>query len=144
MNTNKLSAKNITRSWHLVDVKDAILGRASSQIARILIGKNKPNYVTYLDMGDTVVVINAALVKVSGKKLEQKKYFRHSGYPGGLREEGLDELLLRKPEQVIIHAVKGMLPKNKLGPKMLKRLHVFAKAEHPFTKNLNGGGVNAK
>lgn len=122
----------IERKWHLVDVKDQILGRSATRIARFLIGKDKVEYVPHQDVGDSVVVINAKEVGVTGKKEKQKTYYRHSGYPGGLRAETLGELRKRRPEEIIRRAVKGMLPKNKLQKPMLKRLHVFAGAEHPF------------
>lgn len=136
MSTNKVSAKEIKRDWHLIDAKNKILGRLSTDIAKLLTGKHKPNFVPYLDLGDNVVVINASGVKVTGKKETQKKYVRHSGYPGGLRVEKLSDLRLRKPEEIIIHAVKGMVPKNKLGRQMLKKLHVFASSQHPFQREL--------
>lgn len=135
MSTNVVSAKNIKRSWHLLDAKDEILGRLAGKAARLLMGKNKSSYVPYLDTGDYVVIINAKDVSVTGKKEEQKKYVRHSGFPGGLKEETLSKLRKRKPEDVVIHAVKGMLPKTKLGRQMIKKLHVFATKEHAFEKN---------
>src|SRR5437762_1368523 len=132
MSTNVLKAKDIKRNWHLVDAKDQVLGRLATSVATILLGKNKANYVPYLDNGDYVVVTNASLVKVTGKKASQKVYFRHSGYPGGDRVETFDKLLVRRPTAVIEHAVKGMLPKTKLGRQMVKKLHVFADDNHPF------------
>lgn len=137
MSTNRVSAKDIKRDWQLIDAKNQILGRVASQIATILMGKQKPEFVPYLDLGDQVVVINAAKVKVTGQKENQKKYVRHSGYPGGYSEEKLSEVRAEKPERLIIHAVSGMLPKNKLGRKMVKKLHVFAGNEHPFEKQVN-------
>jgi len=122
----------VKREWHLIDAKDKILGRVSTKIAKLLIGKDKVEYVPYLDVGDHVVVTNAAEVGVTGKKEKQKIYYRHSGYPGGLRSETLGDLRERRPEEIIRRAVKGMLPKNKLQKLMLKRLHIFAGAEHPF------------
>lgn len=132
MSTNVLKATEIKREWHLIDAKNKILGRLSTDIAKILMGKNKPNYVTYLDCGDYVVVVNAEKVKTTGKKEAQKKYTRHSGYPGGLRQETLAQMRQDTPEAVIMHAVKGMLPKNKLASKMIKKLHVFKGTEHSF------------
>ena len=122
----------VKRDWHLIDVKDQILGRVSTKIARHLIGKDKVEYVPHQDVGDHVVVINAKEVGVTGKKEKQKIYYRHSGHPGGLRAETLGELRERRPKEIIRRAVKGMLPKNKLQKSMLKRLHIFAGAEHPF------------
>lgn len=136
MSTNVVSAKDIKRSWHQIDVKGKILGRVATDIAKILSGKNKPNYVPYLDQGDFVVVVNASQVRVSGKKPDQKVYFRHSGYPGGDKKENFNRLIQRKPDEVIRHAVKGMLPKNRLGDKMIKKLHIFSDDKHPFEKQL--------
>lgn len=131
MSTNSLSAKNIKRTWHQVDAKNQTLGRLSTGIATILMGKNKSNFVPYLDNGDFVVVTNAALVKVTGKKASQKKYVHHSGFPGGLRTEVFSDLQKRRPEEIIRHAVRGMLPKTKLGDKMIIKLYVYADESHP-------------
>lgn len=136
MATNKFSAKDITRSWHLIDAKGKVLGRVSTKAARILMGKNKPQYVPYLDLGDNVVVINAAKVKVTGKKETEKKYIKYSGFPGGLRVQRLKEVRGSKPEMIITHAISGMLPKTKLGRQMIKKLHVFAGSEHHFGKQV--------
>lgn len=125
MSTNVMSAKDIKREKHVVDAKDKILGRLATEIATILMGKNKPNFVPYLDSGDYVVVTNASKVKVTGKKAQDKKYVRHSGYPGGLKTETFDKMLVRRPQYIIEHAVKGMLPHTKLGDKMIKKLTVF-------------------
>ena len=122
----------IKREWHLVDVNEKILGRVATEIALLLMGKSKANFVKNLDCGDYVVVVNAKKIKVTGNKETQKKYFRHSGYPGGFKAEAFDKLLERKPEEVIRHAVSGMLPQTKLKAQMLKRLHVFAGEEHKF------------
>lgn len=132
MSTASLSAKQIQRSWVLIDAKDQILGRLATSVAKILMGKKKSNFVPYLDMGDNVVIINSDKVKVTGKKELQKVYFRHSGYPGGDKRETLAKLRERKPQDIIIHAVSGMLPKNRLGKEMIKRLHVFEGEKHPF------------
>lgn len=134
MSTNKLSVKDIKRKWHLVDAKGKILGRLASEIASILMGKNKPSFVPYLDTGDFVVVTNAAEVKLSGKKMKEKTYTRHSGYPGGLTVETFDKIIVRKPEFALEHAVKGMLPNTKLGRQMIKKLKVFAGNDHSFKK----------
>lgn len=138
MSTNVLSAKDIKREWHLYDAKGKVLGRLATEVANKLMGKGKPNFVPYLDNGDFVVVKNAKGVKVSGKKPEQKMYYRHSGYPGGFRSESFEDLLDRRPEEIIRHAVKGMLPKNKLGRVMIKKLHVVSGEEHGFGKQLGG------
>jgi len=130
--TRATKKTDIKRAWYVFDVKEKILGRAASEIARLLIGKAKPYFVRNLDCGDYVIVINAKDVVVSGRKEDQKTYYRHSGYPGGLRAETLKELRQRKPKDIIIHAVKGMLPQNKLRASMLKRLFVFGGEEHPY------------
>ena len=123
---------DIKQDWHLVDLKGKILGRVAVDIAKLLMGKSKPNYVRNLDCGDYVVAVNAKEVKVTGKKETDKKYYRHSGYPGGFKEETLKELREEKPEEIIIRAVSGMLPQNRLKAKMLKRFKVFSGAEHNF------------
>jgi large subunit ribosomal protein L13 len=130
--TTPTKATDIKRGWHLVDVDGKTLGRVATDIARLLMGKGKPYFVRNLDCGDYVVVINAKDVVVSGNKEEQKNYYRHSGYPGGFKKETLKELRARKPEEIIKHAVKGMLPQNKLRDRMLKRLFVFAGEEHRY------------
>jgi large subunit ribosomal protein L13 len=130
--TTPTKQAELKHDWHLVDVQDQTLGRISTTIAQQLMGKSKPNFVRNLDCGDYVVVINASSVKVTGKKEENKVYARHSGYPGGFRSETLKELRSRKPEDIIRHAVKGMLPDNRLRDKMLKRLFVFAGNEHTY------------
>lgn len=124
--------KEIKREWHLIDAKGEILGRLSTRIAALLVGKNKRTYVPHLDVGDHVVVINAKDVAVGGKKEKGKVYYRHSGYPGGLKQETLEELRKRRPEKIIEHAVSGMLPKNRLRDRRLARLKVFAGGEHPY------------
>jgi large subunit ribosomal protein L13 len=131
--TTATKAEDITRGWHLIDVKDKTLGRVASEIAQLLMGKGKPYFVRNLDCGDYVVITNAAAVKVTGNKEEQKKYYRHSGYPGGFKVATLKEVRERKPEHIITHAVKGMLPDNRLRDKMLKRLFVFAGEEHKYS-----------
>ncbi len=130
MKTSMIKKEDVTRNWHLVDATDKILGRLAADIAMTLSGKKKPTFASHVDGGDGVVVINAKNIKVTGKKMLQKKYKRFSGYPGGLKEETLEHLLNRKPEDVIRHAVKGMLPKNKLGSQMIKRLKVYADEKH--------------
>lgn len=136
MSTNIVSAKDVKREWHLIDARNQILGRLATSVATTLIGKNKPNYVPYLDMGDYVVVINAGSVKVTGSKGAEKKYYRHSGYPGGLRTETFAELKEKNPERIVEHAIWGMMPKGKLGRQMIKKLHVFPGTRHPFAKQV--------
>jgi large subunit ribosomal protein L13 len=127
--TKATKASEVKRSWYLLDAKGKVLGRLASEVAQLLIGKNKPNYAPYLDMGDYVVVTNAKEVVVTGKKEKQKVYRRYTGYPSGLREERLEELRERRPEEMVRHAVKGMLPKGKLGRRMITKLYVYSKAE---------------
>lgn len=122
----------IERKWHLLDAKGKILGRLASEIAQILMGKNKRYYVPYLDCGDYVVVINAGEVKVTGKKEKHKQYYSYSGYPGGLKATPLWKLRKEHPERIIEFAVKNMLPKNKLRDQRMARLKVFATENHPY------------
>lgn len=126
MPTNKLSAKDIKRETHTIDASGKILGRLATEVATILMGKKKPQFVPYLDTGDFVVVTNASKVKVTGKKMKDKIYTRHSGYPGGLKTETFDKMISRRPEYIIEHAVKGMLPHSRLGREMIKKLKVFS------------------
>ncbi|SRR5260221_9934369 len=130
--TTATKAKDIIRGWQLVDVKGKILGRVAVEIAHMLMGKKKPYFVRNLDCGDYVVVVNASQVAVTGKKVTDKKYHRVSGYPSGLKSESLKDLTARRPEEVIMHAVRGMLPQNKLKATMLKRLFVFATENHKY------------
>jgi len=130
--TAATKTSQVKREWHFFDVKDQVLGRQATQIARLLMGKNKPYFVKNLDCGDYVVVVNAQNVKVTGKKEEQKVYNRHSMYPGGFKSETLRELRGRRPEEVVRHAVRGMLPDNKLRDSMLKRLFIFSGEEHTY------------
>lgn len=125
----------IQRNWYLFDAKDKILGRLATKIAHVLMGKNKPSFVPWQDRGDHVVVVNAEKVKISGRKEEQKVYYRHSGFPGGLKEETLDKLRQRRPGEIIKRAVYNMLPKNKLRKGRMQRLKIFVGEEHPY-KNL--------
>ena len=131
MKTRRTKASEIQRSWLLVDAQDRPLGRVASEIAKLLMGKHKPYYEPHLDTGDFVVVVNAEKVYVQPKKKIQKIYYRHSGYPGGLKATRLAEMLARKPEEVLRIAVRGMLPKNSLGRKMLRKLKIYAGSEHP-------------
>ncbi len=124
------TASSIERKWYVVDAADYTLGRLASQVAAILRGKNKPTFTPHMDCGDNVIVINASKIRVSGKKLDQKVYYNHSGYVGGMKETTLKEMLAKKPERVVELAVKGMLPKGPLGRKMYKKLHVYAGPDH--------------
>jgi large subunit ribosomal protein L13 len=127
MRTAATKASEITREKHVIDVKGKVLGRVSSEIAQLLMGKAKPYFVRNLDLGDFVTVINASEVVLTGKKETNKKYYRYSGFPGGLSVETVDKLRIRKPTEIVLHAVKGMLPQNKLRDTMLKRLTIYAK-----------------
>lgn len=131
MKSYMASPATIDKKWYVVDAAGQTLGRLSSEIAKVLRGKNKPTYTPFIDTGDYVIVVNADKVKVTGRKLQQKIYFSHSKYPGGVREVTLAEMLAKKPAEVIIHAVKGMLPKGPLGRSMITKLHVYAGPEHP-------------
>ena len=133
MKTFMPNPANVERKWYVVDAAGMTLGRLSSEVAKILRGKNKPEFTPHYDCGDYVIVINAEKIKVTGKKLDQKMYYHHSDYVGGMKEQTLREKLNRKPEQVIELAVKGMLPKGPLGRQMYKKLHVYAGAEHAHT-----------
>ena len=125
--------EEIKREWYIVDAKDKVLGRLASKLAYILQGKNLPDYTPHIDQADFIVVINAEKIKLTGKKLDQKVYWRHSGYMGGLKLETARKLLERKPEQLIYLAVKRMLPKNRMRKKLLKKLKIYAGESHPHT-----------
>lgn len=131
MKTFMASPSTIERKWYVVDASQYTLGRLSAQVASVLRGKNKAIFTPHIDTGDYVIVINADKVRVTGKKLDQKIYYNHSDYPGGMKETTLRELQAKKPEKVIELAVKGMLPKGPLGRSMMSKLHVYAGAEHP-------------
>ena len=131
MKTFMANPAKIDRKWYVVDAQGQTLGRLASEVAKVLRGKNKPEFTPHIDTGDYVIVINADKVKVTGKKLDQKIYYRHSDYVGGMKETKLKEMLQKKPEYVISHAVKGMLPKGPLGRQMMTKLHVYAGPEHP-------------
>lgn len=130
MNSYMASPATIERKWYVVDATGYTLGRLASEVAKILRGKNKPIFTPHIDTGDYVIVTNAEQIKVTGKKLEQKIYYRHSDYVGGMKETTLKEMLNKKPERVIELAVKGMLPKGPLGRQMYRKLHVYAGPEH--------------
>jgi len=134
--TKTTKAKDIRREWHFLDAKGEILGRLAVKIASLLMGKNKPYFVDYLDCGDYVVIINAKKIKVSGDKFKNKLYRRHSGYPGGFRELTFEQLMQRDPRKIIQQAVKGMLPKNKLRDKRMSRLKIFVDEKHIYEDKL--------
>nr|WP_318685581.1 50S ribosomal protein L13 [uncultured Acetatifactor sp.] len=130
MKTFMASPATINRKWYVVDAADMTLGRLASEVAKVLRGKNKPIFTPHMDCGDYVIVINAEKIQVTGKKLDQKIYYRHSEYVGGMKETTLREKLVKKPEQVVELAVKGMLPKGPLGRQMYTKLHVYAGSDH--------------
>lgn len=129
--TISVNVATATKEWYVIDANDEVLGRLSAQVAKILRGKNKPSFTPHVDCGDNVIVINADKVKLTGKKMTDKVYVRHTGYPGGQRFATPADYLKRRPEFVVEKAVKGMLPKNRLGAVLLKNLKVYAGAEHP-------------
>lgn len=130
MKTFMASPATIDRKWYVVDATDMTLGRLASEVAKVLRGKNKPIFTPHIDTGDNVIVVNAEKVKVTGRKLDQKVYYHHSDYVGGMKETTLREMMAKKPEQVIELAVKGMLPKGPLGRQMYTKLHVYAGPDH--------------
>ncbi len=130
MKTTYVKKEDVKRAWYLVDARDKILGRLATKIASLLKGKQEVSYSPHVDMGSGVVVVNSEKIRVTGKKLQQKMYKRFSGYPGGLKLESMESLLKRRPHEVLRHAVKGMLPKNKLGRKMIKRLKIYVGDKH--------------
>lgn len=129
--TYAVKSAEIKREWRVVDADGATLGRLATRIATLLRGKHRATFSTHIDTGDPVIVLNASKIKVTGRKLQAKQYVRHSGYPGGMRTESLERLLARRPEEVIRRAVRGMLPRNRLGEQMIRKLHVYAGADHP-------------
>ncbi len=131
MGTYTPKARDIEKSWYVVDADGQVLGRMAVEVARILKGKHKPQYATHMDMGDYVIVVNADKVQLTGNKLDKKIYYRHSGYPGGLKETPYKDLMEKRPEFVVRKAIRGMLPHNRLGRAMLTKLKVYAGPEHP-------------
>jgi large subunit ribosomal protein L13 len=131
MSTQVAKEQDLKRNWYVVDLEDVVLGRAATEIARVLRGKHKAIFSPSVDTGDFVVAVNADKVKLTGRKLEQKKYYRHSGYQGGIKVQNAETLLADKPEKLIQAAVQGMLPKNPLGRKMFRKFKVYAGGEHP-------------
>ena len=131
MNSFMANPAKVERKWYVVDATGYRLGRLASEVAKVLRGKNKPVFTPHIDTGDYVIVVNADKIKVTGKKLDQKIYYHHSDYVGGMKETTLREMLAKKPEKVVELAVKGMLPKGPLGREMFTKLHVYAGAEHP-------------
>ncbi len=136
MATFSAKKKEIERSWFLVDAENKVLGRLAAKVAAVLRGKHKPVFTPHVDTGDFVIVINADKIHLTGTKLDNKMYYRHSGYPGGIKGVSAGEMLDKKPEAIIQHAVRGMLPKNKLGRQQLRKLKVYAGTEHPHESQM--------
>lgn len=136
MNTLMVNNKDVKIAWHLFDAKTEVLGRLSTKAAILLMGKNKVNYTPHIDQGDGVIIINAEKIKITGNKLVQKNYKKFSGYPGGLSLEPMEHLLKRKPTDILRHSIKGMLPKNRLGRLMIRRLKIYAGDKHPHEAQL--------
>ena len=139
MSTTVLNPRDVGRNWHVIDAAQRPLGRVATQVATLLRGKHKPAFHPSQDIGDYVVVVNAALVSVSGRKLDQKVYYRHSGFLGGLREIPIREMLQKRPERVVEHAVRGMLPKSRLGRTQYRHLRVYAGPDHPHAGQIAAG-----
>ena len=144
MKTYSTKASDIKREWHIIDASGKVLGRLSTRIASLLMGKHKPLFSRHMDVGDFVVVINAEKVLVTGNKVKQKLYYRHSGYPGGLKSVNLERMLETYPTRVIEHAVKGMLPQNRLRASMMKRLRIYAGDAHPYRGQVEAASVKAE
>lgn len=144
LKTHSVKASEIERKWHLIDASDKVLGRLSTEIAALLMGKHKPTFSRHLDAGDCVVVINAERIRFTGNKAKQKLYYRHSGYPGGLRSVSLEKMMETHPERAIEHAVKGMLPHNRLGAERMKKLKVYVGAAHPHESQTGANAAKAE
>jgi len=144
MKTYSPSSKEIEPHWHVVDAEGRPLGRLASQVAQLLRGKHRPTFAPHMDHGDYVVVVNASRVRITGRKTEQKTYYRHTGYPGGLRETNLGKLLDTHPDRVVQAAVKGMLPHNRLGRRLLGHLKIYGGPDHPHDAQVNAGSRSRK
>ena len=144
MKTYSVKASEIKREWHLVDAEGKILGKVATEAAKLLMGKQKPIFCRHLDVGDYVVVINAEKVRVTGNKAKDKFYYRHSGYPGGFKSVSFEKLLETHPTRIIEHAVRGMLPQNRLRAQMMKKLKVFAGEAHPYQGQIKAEPVKAE
>jgi len=144
MKTYSTKAADIKREWHVIDASRKVLGRLATQVAGLLMGKHKPIFCRHLDIGDFVVVINAEQVRVTGNKAKQKLYYRHSGYPGGLKTISFERVMQTHPTRVMEHAVKGMVPHTRLGAKMMKRLRIFVGEAHPYQGQVKATPVKAE
>lgn len=131
MKTTSAKHTDIERKWHVIDANGLVVGRLASRVAMILRGKNKPVFTPHVDTGDFVIIVNADKIRFTGNKLEKKAYYRHSGYPGGIRKETAADIMKKSPERILMSAVRGMLPKNRLGRQQLKKLKIYCGAEHP-------------
>lgn len=132
MKSTMATPSTIERKWYVIDATDKVLGRLATEVAMILRGKNKPTFTPYMDTGDYVIIINAEKIRVTGKKAEQKTYFRHTGYPGGGRFTSYQQMMEKHPERILEHAIRGMMPKNRLGRAMYKKLKVVVGPDHPY------------
>jgi large subunit ribosomal protein L13 len=141
MKTYATKAKDIERKWHVIDASGKALGKLATEVAKLLMGKHKPSYAPYIDCGDYVIVLNASKIKITGNKANQKTYYRHSGYPGGIKSVNFTKLLQTHPTRVIEHAVKGMLPGSLLGDAMFKKLKVYEGGKHPHQAQVGGSEV---
>jgi large subunit ribosomal protein L13 len=144
MKTYSVKVSEIKREWHVIDASDKILGRLATEAAKLLMGKHKSIFCRHLDVGDFVVVLNAEKIRVSGDKVKQKVYYRHSGYPGGFKSVTLEDLMQNHPTRAVEYAVKGMLPHNRLGASMIKKLKVYVGDKHPHLAQTEGKLVNAE
>ena len=144
MKTYSTKVSEIKRQWHVIDASDKVLGRLATQVARLLMGKHKPIYSPNLDTGDFVIVINADKVRVTGNKAKQKVYYKHSGYPGGLKSISLEKMMQTNPTRVIEHAVKGMIPHTRLGASMMKKLKVYVGDTHPHLAQTKASSTEVK
>ncbi|MFC2006428.1 50S ribosomal protein L13 [Chloroflexota bacterium] len=144
MKTYSTKASDIRREWHIIDASDKVLGKIATQVASLLMGKHKPIFCRHLDIGDFVVVINADKVYVTGNKAKQKLYYRHSGYPGGLKSISLEKMMQTHPTRVIEHAVEGMLPHTRLGARMMKRLRIHVGDVHPYQGQIKATPIKAE
>jgi len=147
MKTYSTKAKDIKREWHIIDASGEILGGIAVKAANLLMGKQKTIFCRHMDVGDNVVIINAAKIRVTGDKLKQKMYYRHSNYPGGLKADSLEDLMKKDPGKAVEHAIRGMLPHNRLESRMMNRLKIFAGDEHPYSgqvKNSTAAVAEAK
>ncbi len=144
MKTYSTKAFDIKREWHIFDASDKVLGKLATQVASLLMGKHKPIFCRHLDVGDFVVVINAEQVRVTGNKAKQKLYYRHSGYPGGLKSISLEKMMQTHPTRVIEYAVKGMVPHTRLGASMMKKLRIYAGDTHPYQGQIKATSVKAE